>query len=79
MAEEEFILNGHVECVKEDAQLLTEEGELITRLQTAMTNETDYDMKEYLDQIEAVARKKMMMYSNLVSNIDSFKQRFNIL
>jgi len=27
--EEESILNGHVECVKEDAQLLTEEGELI--------------------------------------------------
>lgn len=71
--EEEAILNSHVECVKEDAQLLTEEGELITKLQTAMTNDEDYDMAEYLYKVDQVARKKMQMYADLVARMDKFR------
>lgn len=32
MVEEEQILNGHVECVKEEAKLLTREGEIINKV-----------------------------------------------
>jgi len=68
--EEESILNGHVECVKEDAQLLTEEGELITKLQTAMTNESEYDMALYLKKVEQIAKKKIKMYADLQKQVD---------
>jgi hypothetical protein len=49
---EENILNGHLECVKEEAQLITQEGELITKIEKAMVNDSNYDMKGYLDMAE---------------------------
>lgn len=39
IAAEENILNEHLECVKEEAQLITQEGELITRIEKSMVNE----------------------------------------
>ena len=60
---EENILNNHLECVKEEAQLITQEGELITRIEKAMVNEMDYDMESYLNMAEAIAEKKLQMYS----------------
>ena len=39
-------------------------------------NETDYDMGRYLNMAESIARKKLEMYSNLLANINDFKQRF---
>jgi hypothetical protein len=41
-----------------------------------MLNEANYDMKGYLDMAEAIARKKLDMYSNLLANISEFKHRF---
>ena len=76
IAGEETILNSHLECVKEEAQLITQEGELITKIEKAMLNEANYDMKGYLDMAEAIARKKLDMYSSLLANISEFKQRF---
>lgn len=66
---EENILNGHLECVKEEAQLITQEGELITRIEKAMVNEADYDMKGYIQMAEQIARKKIAMYAQLLENI----------
>ena len=76
IAAEENILNGHLECVKEEAQLITQEGELITKIEKAMVNEAEYDMKGYLNMAERIARKKLEMYSNLVENITQFKQKY---
>ena len=59
---EEVILNCHLECVKEEAQLITQEGELITQIEKAMVNEIDYDMKGYLERAELIAQKKLEMY-----------------
>lgn len=73
---EENILNGHLECVKEEAQLITQEGELITKIEKAMVNETNYDMKGYLDMAENIARKKLEMYSKLLGDISEFKRKF---
>jgi hypothetical protein len=52
IAEEENILNNHLECVKKEAQLITQEGDLITKIEKAMVNEVDYDMKGYLETAE---------------------------
>lgn len=73
---EENILNGHLECVKEEAQLITQEGELITKIEKAMVNDANYDMKGYLDMAENIARKKLEMYSKLLNDISDFKRKF---
>ena len=75
-ASEENILNSHVDCVKIDAQLLTEEGDLITSLQQAMGNDEEYDIQKYLHQIEMIAERKIEMYVNLVSNVKGFRKKF---
>ena len=74
---EEAILNTHLECVKTEAQLITQEGELITRIEKAMVNEQDYDMEGYLDTAEIIAQKKLEMYSDLLKNIQAFKRKFD--
>ena len=76
IAAEENLLNEHLSCVKEEAQLITQEGELITKIERQMVNETQYDMKGYLAQAEVIARKKLVMYSKLLSDISEFRDRF---
>ncbi len=73
---EENILNGHLECVKEEAQLITQEGEMITKIEKAMVNESNYDMHGYLDMAEGIAKKKLEMYSKLLQDIGEFKSKF---
>jgi hypothetical protein len=69
-------LNEHLACVKEEAQLITQEGELITKIERQMVNETQYDMKGYLAMAEVIARKKLQMYSKLLADINEFRERF---
>jgi hypothetical protein len=49
---------------------------LITKIEKAMVNETNYDMKGYLNTAEAIAKKKLEMYSRLLSQIGAFKSKF---
>lgn len=73
---EETVLNNHLECVKQEAYLITVEGEIITKLENAMMNDEQYDMAAYLESAEEIARKKLAMYSELLRNIGTFKQEF---
>lgn len=73
---EENLLNGHLECVKEEAQLITQEGELITKIEKAMVNQDTYDMKGYIRNAEQIARKKLQMYAKLLEDIESFKKKY---
>lgn len=41
-----------------------------------MVHEVGYDMKGYLKKAEAIAKKKLDMYSSLVANIQMFNQKF---
>lgn len=52
---EEKVLYNHLECVKQEAQLITIEGEIITRLEHAMSEGEQYDMSEYLQSAEEIA------------------------
>jgi hypothetical protein len=76
IAAEENLLNEHLACVKEEAQLITQEGELITKIERQMVNEAQYDMKGYLMMAEVIARKKLEMYSKLLNDITEFRGRF---
>ena len=73
---EETVLNNHLECVKQEAYLITVEGEIITKLENGMMNDEQYDMASYLESAEEIARKKLAMYSELLQNISNFKQDF---
>lgn len=53
---EEGVLYAHLECVKQEAQLITVEGELITKLENAMGDGDPYDMNAYLAQAEQIAK-----------------------
>jgi hypothetical protein len=53
------VLQNHLECVKQEAYLITVEGELITRLEHAMLNEETYDMAGYLATAEKIAQEKL--------------------
>lgn len=76
IAAEENLLNEHLACVKEEAQLITQEGELITKIERQMVNEAQYDMKGYLAMAEVIAKKKLEMYSRLLQDIEEFRVRF---
>lgn len=41
-----------------------------------MVNEAQYDMKGYLNMAEVIARKKLEMYSKLLSDINDFRMKF---
>ena len=66
---EENVLNNHLECVKEDAYLITVEGEVITKLENAMLNDESYDMDSYLQSTEEIVKKKLAMYGELLERI----------
>jgi len=70
------VLHNHLECVKQEAYLITVEGELITKLEHAMLNEESYDMQSYLATAEQIANEKLEMYSELLRNINWFKENF---
>ena len=76
IAAEENLLNEHLACVKEEAQLITQEGELITKIERQMVNEAQYDMKGSLSMAEVIAKKKLEMYSKLLSDISEFRGRY---
>jgi hypothetical protein len=59
MRAEENILNTHLEAVKEEAQLIQREGEMITTLERAIMNEEEYDMREYLADARQIAMQKI--------------------
>lgn len=76
LLEEEKVLYNHLECVKQEAQLITVEGEIITKLENAMSEGDQYDMQEYLSTAEQIAEQKLKMYSALLENIKGFKRKF---
>jgi hypothetical protein len=58
MRAEKDILNTHLEAVREEAQLIQREGEMITTLELAFMNEEEYDMREYLSDARQIAMRK---------------------
>ena len=77
LQEEEKVLYNHLECVKQEAQLITMEGEIITRLEHAMSEGEQYDMHDYLGTAEQIAEQKLQMYTSLLENIKNFRGKFS--
>ncbi len=61
----------HLNIIREDAQLLTRESEIISR---AQSDADDYDIDNYVDKIEEIVKKKLFLYKQLSSKIKNFKK-----
>ena len=72
--DEDDIVATHMDVIKLDAKMLTEEGELITRIKGIETTEENFSMDEYLKKLENIIDKKIDIYSGLQNKIDVYKQ-----
>ena len=71
--DEDDIINTHMEVVKQDAKLLTEEGRLISLIKGIGTDEDKIDIDEYIQRLDNVLDQKMNIYSGLQDKIDIYK------
>lgn len=57
--------------IKEDAALLTEEGELVSNVKGV--GEVDYEMDVYTKDLEKIILKKLKMYKELKTKLEIYK------
>lgn len=71
--DEDDIMNTHMGIIKEDAKMLTEEGDLISNIK-GIGKETDFKMDEYITGLERIINRKLFIYGNLKKKLDMYKQ-----
>ena len=71
--DEDDIITTHMEVVKQDAKLLTEEGRLISLIKGIGSEEEKIEVDEYILRLENVIDQKMNIYSGLEDKIDVYK------
>ena len=71
--DEDDIINTHMEVIKQDAKLLTEEGKLISLIKGIGNEEEKIEVDEYINRLENVVDQKINLYSGLQNKIDVYK------
>ena len=71
---EDEIITSHMEVVKQDAKLLTEEGRLISLIKGIGNEEEKIEVDEYVKRLENVLDQKINIYSGLQDKIDIYKE-----
>ena len=71
--DEDDIINMHMEVIKQDAKLLTEEGKLISLIKGIGAEEEKIEVDEYIKRLENVLEQKINIYSSLQDKIDIYK------
>ena len=72
--DEDDIITKHMEVVKQDAKLLTEEGRLISLIKGIGNEEEKIEIDEYIQRLENVLDQKTNIYSGLQDKIDIYKE-----
>lgn len=70
--DEEYIISSHMNIIKDDAKMLTEEGELISSIK-GVNVETNYDMEMYIKRLEQIITKKISIYMDLKKKMEIYK------
>jgi hypothetical protein len=70
--EEENLLHSHMESIQENAELLTEEGRLLAKVQGE--DVVDYDIDMYAERLDEILSTKIRMYTRLHSNLKKFRE-----
>lgn len=68
---QEDIMNLHLSAIREDAQMLKKESEIISN---ARNNEADYEIDNYIKDTEDIVRKKLMLYKQIADKIKLAKK-----
>jgi kinesin family protein 2/24 len=68
---QEDIMNLHLSAIREDAQMLKKESEIISN---ARNNEADYEIDNYIKDTEEIVRKKLMLYKQISDKIKLAKK-----
>lgn len=71
--DEDDIINTHMKIVKEDAQLLTKEGNIITNIK-GVGEEEDFKMDEYVASLEEIVNRKIKIYGTIIEKIENYKK-----
>ena len=71
--DEDDIITTHMEVIKQDAKLLTEEGKLISLIKGIGNEEEKIEVDEYIKRLESVLDQKIELYSGLQDKIDVYK------
>ncbi len=72
--DEDDIITTHMEVIKKDAKLLTEEGKLISLIKGIGSEEEKIEVDEYINRLENVLDQKINLYSGLQDKIDVYKE-----
>jgi len=69
--EQEDLIANHMDIIKSEAQLLTEEGNLISKIKGI--TEENYSMEEYVPKIEDIIETKLKYFRELKEKIKEYK------
>lgn len=69
--DEEGIISTHMNIIKDDAKMLTEEGELISNIK-GVGSET-FQMEDYTKCIEQIIDKKISLYMDLKRKLETYR------
>jgi hypothetical protein len=72
LEKEEELLSLHVSAIKEDAQILTVEGDIIDKVQGERV--IDYDIDSYVKELERLISRKLIVYKHLYDKLTDFKK-----
>jgi kinesin family protein 2/24 len=71
--EEENLLNAHMTAIQEGAELLTEEGQLLAKVQGRGV--VDYDIDEYANRLHELLARKLDTTKRLLHRLNKFRQQ----
>ncbi len=69
---QDYLISSHMNVIKDEAKLLTEEGNLISNIK-GITNE-NYTMDEYAKRLEEIIERKLEYYKELKKKIEEYKK-----
>jgi hypothetical protein len=69
---QDYLISSHMNVIKDEAKLLTEEGNLISNIK-GVTDE-NYTMDEYAKRLEEIIERKLEYYKELKKKIEEYKK-----
>ncbi len=70
--EQENLISYHIDTVKSEAKLLSEEGNLISKIKGI--SEESYSMEEYMPKLEEIIKLKLAYFKELKQRIEDYKK-----
>ena len=69
----EEIINKHMVIIKESANILSEEGDLITNIK-GVGKTQNFTLDDYIDGLELIVDKKLDMYQDIKTKIKKYRK-----